>query len=54
MMKNKMFIFKYYLKMGWTLLGLSALVMFVLAACTVSIKTIKTAGVNPVNTLRDE
>lgn len=47
-------IWKYYLKMGWTLLGLSAFIMFILAACTVSIKTIKTAGVNPVNTLRDE
>ena len=47
-------IWKYYLKMGWALLGFSALIMFVLAACAVSIKTIKTAGISPVHTLRDE
>ncbi|HCZ34327.1 MAG TPA: hypothetical protein DHV26_00200 [Cytophagales bacterium] len=47
-------IWKYYLQVGLLSLGLSALVLVVIAAISVSFKTVSTASLNPTKTLRDE
>lgn len=47
-------IWTYYMKMNFIIIGLSVLVMFIMAALTVGFKTVSTASMNPVNTLRDE
>ena len=47
-------IWKYYLQVGLLSLGLSALVLIVIAAISVSFKTVSTASLNPTKTLRDE
>lgn len=47
-------IWSYYLKMNFVIIGLSLLIMFVMAALTVGFKTVTTASMNPVHTLRDE
>lgn len=47
-------IWTYYLKINFIVLGISVLIMFVMAALTVGFKTVNTASMNPVHTLRDE
>lgn len=47
-------IWKYYLKVGALSLGLSALLLIVIALASVGYKTLSTARLNPTKTLRDE
>ena len=47
-------IWEYYKKLNIVSFSVSIAIMFLIAALAVSLKTIKTASINPVNTLRDE
>lgn len=47
-------IWTYYMKVSVAVLVISVSIMFVMAALTVGFKTVNTAAMNPVNTLRDE
>jgi ABC-type antimicrobial peptide transport system permease subunit len=47
-------IWKYYLQVGLLSLGLSALLLVIIAGISVSYKTVSTASLNPTKTLRDE
>ena len=47
-------IWEYYLKINISTLAMAITCLFVVAGVTVGYKTISTAFMNPVNTLRDE
>jgi ABC-type antimicrobial peptide transport system permease subunit len=47
-------IWEYYKKLNIVSFSVSIAIMFLIAALAVSLKTVKTASINPVNTLRDE
>jgi len=47
-------IWEYYKKLDMVTFSISVLIMFAIAAISVSFKTVNTASLNPVKTLRDE